>query len=369
MLSFPRYFPTTLFAAVCIGLTPAPAATAEPAPRPRTTFPAAAQPRLALAGGNRVFLAYGHGADVFVARSDDAGTTFAVPVKVATVPGLMLGLRRGPRLVARGDTVVITLNQKDLLAFTSTDAGRTWSGTATVNDIPESAREGLHDLALSPTGRAFVTWLDLRLGKMALFAAESTDGGRTWTRNTLLYRSPETSICECCHPTAHFDAVGNLAVMWRNWLDGSRDLWLMTRPAGSALFSTPAKQGTGTWKLKACPMDGGDIIARGDGAFDSVWQRDGQIFFQHGATPELPVARGKQPVATSLASDTALVWQQGPDLWSSRLSASHIPSPPALLVSGARFPALLALPAGRTALLAYEQGPAKGPVSVVVERL
>mgnify|MGYP006145630455 CR=1 FL=1 len=35
----------------------------------------------------------------------------------------------------------------------------------------------------------------------------------------------------------------------------------------------------------------------------------------------------------------------------------------------ARFPVLLELPAGRGAVLAYEQGPAKGATAVVVERL
>lgn len=365
-----RFFPllraTLLLTLAAFGLIAAPA---EPAPSSRVTFPAAAQPRLALAGADRVFLAYGHGTDVFVARSDDRGATFAPPVKVATVPGLMIGMRRGPRLVARGDTVSVTLNQKNLLAFTSTDAGRTWSGPVTVNDVPDSAREGLHDLALSPHGRTFLTWLDMRLGKMALAAAESLDGGRTWTRNEVIYRSPEISICECCHPSATFDAAGSLAVMWRNSLGGSRDLWLMTRPAGASSFSTPTKQGEGTWQLKGCPMDGGQILALGVGDFATVWQRDGHIYLASPGSTEVHLGSGKQPAAAPLAAGTLLVWQRGPDLYSTRLAPPHNPAAPALLAAGGRFPVLLPLTGNRGTLLAYEQGPAKGAVSVVVEAI
>ena len=326
------------------------------------TFPNAAQPQLAMTARGRVFLAYGSGKEIFVVRSDDGGATFAAPVRVATVPALMLGMRRGPRVAAHGDRVTVTLPAKDLLAFSSADAGRTWTGPVIVNDVPGSAREGLHDLSAAPDGRLSAAWLDLRLGKMALFAAESADAGRTWTRNEAIYRSPETSICECCHPTVLFDADGNLAVMWRNWLDGSRDLWLMTRPAGSPRFSAPVKQGAGTWKLNGCPMDGGDIVARNHGAFDTVWQRAGQIFLQSGSAPERRLAAGKQPVAAALATGTLVVWQQGANLWSAQLTSGNTAGAPVQLASGARFPSLVALPGGG-AVIAYEHGS-----DLVVER-
>jgi len=198
---------------------------------------------------------------------------------------------------------------------------------------------------------------------MALFGADSTDGGLTWNPNETVYRSPEISICECCHPTALFDAAGNLAVMFRNSLGGSRDVWLTTRSAGSKTFTAAVKQGTGTWPLKGCPMDGGDLVARATGTFDTVWQRAGEIYFQSAAAPELRLAAGKQPVAASLSASTLVVWQQGPDLWSAQLSATAPAAvAPTPLATTARFPALVALPRGG-ALLAYEHGP-----DIVVER-
>jgi hypothetical protein len=328
----------------------------------RTEIAAGAQPQLVVASdGRRAWLAYGQGKDVLVARSEDGGSTFLPPVKVASLPSLMLGMRRGPRIAAHGDQVMLAVNAGDLLAYSSADAGATWSAPVIINDIPGSAREGLHDLAVGPDGRFFAVWLDLRLGKMALATAESGEGGRTWGANSVLYRSPEVSICECCHPTAHYDSAGNLAVMWRNWLGGSRDLWSVTRPAGMAQFGAPVKQGAGTWTLKGCPMDGGDLIARG-GSFDSVWQRDGSVYLQSGEAPEVRIAAGKQPVAVPVGTSTWIVWQDGADLRSLAVGAGHVVAAPKLVATGARFPSVVALHAGGV-LLAYEQAG-----GVVVER-
>lgn len=305
--------------------------------------------------------------DVFVAQSRDGGATFGPAVKVAHVPDLMLGMRRGPRISAYGDRVSVTVIAHELLAYTSTDGGKSWSAAVTVNDVPTSAREGLHDLAGAPNGNLFVTWLDLRNGKMELWSATSSDGGRAWAKNEQVYRSPDQSICECCHPTALFDAAGNLAVMWRNSVAGARDLWLATRASGAKVFSPARKLGHGTWTLKACPMDGGRIFALGGGNFGAVWQRAGEVFLTRGDGPEVSVGQGKQPVAIKAgAAEPVIVWQQGLELVSTRGAGNSGKTKHA---ADARFPSLVALPNGQGLLLAYEHGPAKGATSVVVERL
>ena len=87
------------------------------------------------------WVAFGRGSEIHVARSDDGGATFATPVRVASLPSLMLGRRRGPRIVAHGDHLTVTAMAADLQAFTSTDGGRTWKGPFRVNDTAGSARE------------------------------------------------------------------------------------------------------------------------------------------------------------------------------------------------------------------------------------
>ncbi|MDP3071385.1 MAG: sialidase family protein [Opitutaceae bacterium] len=327
-------------------------------------FSHAAQPQLAATADGRVWLAFGRGQEIYVARSDDQGATFAAPVRVAALPSLMLGKRRGPRLVAHGDRVTVTVMAGELLAFRSQDGGTKWAGPAVVNDVPRSAREGLHGFTVAPDGRLFATWLDLRdsaSARMQLFSSESTDGGATWSANRLVYRAPPgQTVCECCHPSAQFDARGHLTVMWRNGVDGARDMWSAVRPVGAAEFGPAAKLGTGTWLLKACPMDGGQIVAE-DGGFSTIWQRSGDVFFARPGQPEQKLAPGTQPVAVATAKGSLAVWQQGADLWSASLGTA---SAPTLRVSNGRFPTLLALPGSDRVLLAYERGP-----TTVVERL
>jgi hypothetical protein len=65
---------------------------------------------------------------------------------------LALGRHRGPRISIAGDALVVTaiLGSKvdggDLLAWRSTDDGRTWSAPVRLNSVADSAREGLHGL-------------------------------------------------------------------------------------------------------------------------------------------------------------------------------------------------------------------------------
>ena len=321
-------------------------------------------------GGNHQAGGHGHGGprpdgEIFVARSLDGGATFAPATKVAGVPTLMLGNRRGPRIAVHGDRITITVIGNELLSFNSIDGGKSWSEPVTINEVPTSAREGLHDLAGSREGELFVTWLDLRNGKMELWGADSRDGGRTWGSNRLVYKSPDKSICECCHPSALYDADGNLAVMWRNSIEGARDMWMTTRPKGAARFTTARKLGEGTWTLNACPMDGGRIIALGGGNFGAVWQRNGEVFLSRGEGAEVNLGKGRQPVAVHPASGPpTVIWQQGLELVA--LESPH-DAKPVTCASDGRFPTVVAIP-GKGVLLAYERG-AKGATSIAVERL
>lgn len=360
-------------------------------------IPNGAQPQLTAETNGRVWLVYGqivrppgeqppapqkkkggghqHGGgaarpdgEIFLARSDDAGRSFRSAVKLETVPKLMLGRRRGPRIAAHGDRITVTVIAHELLAYTSLDGGKSWVGPVTINDVPTSAREGLHDLAGSLDGQLFVTWLDLRNGKMELWGASSRDAGRTWSKDELVHRSPDKSICECCHPSALFDREGNLAVMWRNSVHGARDMWLATRPKGAARFTEGRKLGEGTWKLDACPMDGGRIVAFGGGRFGAVWQRAGEVFFSGPAGgAEILVGKGTQPVAITRKGETSVFWQQGADLMVLRdpgrgTAARH--------AANASFATVAVSPTGSAALLAYERPGTKesGP-QLIVEKL
>lgn len=387
----PRLFIAAI-AAGGLSLGLAPGATA------RTEIANATQPQLAASSDGRVWLVYGqqeatpdaaghvdhaaHGTGhgdgkkkgghgpapraggVFVACSTDGGATFAPAVKVAALPKLMIGNRRGPRIAVHGDRLAVTAIADELIAFSSTDGGKTWSGAVKINDVADSAHEGLHDLGGSPTGELFVTWLDLRSAKTELWGASSKDGGRTWGADQLVYKSPDKSICECCHPSVLFDRDGNLAVMWRNSIEGARDMWLTTRAKGAANFTTARKLGEGTWKINGCPHDGGTLVALGGGKFGAVAQRAGEVFLIGADNKETMLGKGRQAVAAETNGQTVVVWNDGSGLVAVR-DLRRLE--PVKLAADARFPLVVSVP-GKGAVLAYEKG-AKGATAIAVERL
>jgi hypothetical protein len=302
---------------------------------------------------------------IFVAVSSDDGATFSEGVKIAALPKSMVGNRRGPRIAAHGDRVTVTAIGNELVAFTSADAGKTWSRAVRINDVDDSAHEGLHDLAVSPDGELFVTWLDLRNGKTELWGASSKDAGVTWETDQLVYKSPDKSICECCHPSALFDHEGNLALMWRNSIEGARDMWLTIRPRGGANFTPARKLGEGTWRINGCPHDGGTLVALGGGKFGAVWQREGKVFVIGTERQETMLGAGRQPVAASADGQTVVVWNDG-----SRLVAKREPrqTQASNVATEARFPSVVSLAAGKGVVLAYERI-AEGAASIAVDRL
>jgi photosystem II stability/assembly factor-like uncharacterized protein len=224
----------------------------------------AREPQLA-ASGSTVALTFGAGSAIYFTVSHDSGRTFSAPVKVEQASNVLLTHHRGPRIAISGKTIVISaITSKtassdahahgagpdgDLFVWRSTDGGKTWSQAIRVNDVPNAPNEALHTLAADAKGNLFLAWLDHRSGKgTTLYGARSSDAGATWSKNFLVYQSPDGTICECCHPSSAFASDGELLVMWRNWLDGSRDMYLARSRAG-AVFGPAEKLGIGTWKL------------------------------------------------------------------------------------------------------------------------
>lgn len=273
---------------------------------PRVEFK---QPQLALAPG-LVALTFGAGDAIDFALSRDGGRTFSKPVQVAEDGKLSLGRHRGPRIAITPGAIVVSavVGRKgggadgDLVAWRSTDGGKTWSGGVRINDFPASAREGLHAMAAGGPGLLFAAWLDSRYQGNRIYGALSRDGGRTWSANRLVYASPDGHTCECCHPSLAIDGAGRIYVMWRNWLNGARDMYLSRSSDGGETFSPIEKLGRGTWPLDGCPMDGGGLALNDRGELVTVWRRDAGVFLARPGKPELKLGAGKDP-AVALGPD------------------------------------------------------------------
>jgi BNR repeat-like domain len=315
------------------------------------------QPQAAVDEKGVIYVAYGAKNTIYCSVSRDGGRTFGEPVKVGQTKHLALGARRGPRIVAGGGSVtIVTCDHSNglLSARRSRDGGRTWQKPVTINDNkPCTADEGLHALAMAPDGMIYCAWLDHRLDKRnQIFGAASRDGGKTWSKNRLIYRSPSGGVCPCCHPSATFDGKGNLYVMWRNALNGFRDMYLIVSRDGGKTFGKAIKLGSGTWQLDRCPMDGGAVAVASPGHVTTVWRRRKQVFRLDSISDrERLLGTGEQAWAAATPRGPWLVWlsrRQG-DLWLQSPKSRR----PAKIASHATDP-VVATPRG-----------GKGPVVVV----
>jgi hypothetical protein len=300
-----------------------------------------------------VYLTCGDGNTIRVAASADGGRTFGPLTPVATVGALSLGNHRGPRVAVAGDAVIVTAiagtlgggKDGDLMAWRSTDGGRTWSPAVKVNDVAGAAREGLH--AMAARGSTVVTaWLDLRAKGTQLYASISSDAGRTWSRNILVYQSPSGTICQCCHPSLAITEAGEILVMFRNALDGHRDFYLARGKGGA--FGPPQKLGTGSWTLDACPMDGGGVGTSG-GDVTTVWRREQTVYLAAPGQPESIVGDGVNPALALSARGPVVAWNASKGLMVA--TAGHEPR---LLDAAGKFVALA--PTAYGVLAAWETG-------------
>lgn len=319
-------------------------------------------PQLA-AGPSLVALAYGEGKAIYFTASHDRGRTFSTPVKVVEAAVLPLSRHRGPRIALSRNTIIITAvagsapdvgphahglpSDGDLLVWRSTDDGRTWSAGKPINDVRGSASEGLHALAADGTGVLLAVWLDKRDPKgTEVYASRSTDEGATWSKNVALYRSPDGSVCQCCHPSAVLAPDGRALVMWRNALGGARDMYLATSQDGLK-FSTPVKLGDGTWQINACPMDGGGLAASRETTL-TAWRRESSIFVAEPGRPERRVGTGKDVAVALNGRSEYAAWSNG-----AKVEFWHDGAVSLLSPAGA-FPTLCSLPSGGV-LAAWEE--------------
>ena len=323
----------------------------------------AREPQFAVSRSN-VALVFGAGQSIYFSLSADSGRTFSTPVKVAESDVVPLTRHRGPRVVFAGSKIVITAvvgktaaegahahglpSDGDLIAWRSMDGGKAWSKGIVINDVPGAPTEGLHGLTSDGEGRLFAAWLDHRGGHgTKLYGAQSLDGGATWSRNVLLYQSPDGSICECCHPSVAFDRNGEILVMWRNSVGGSRDMYL-ARSTDGTRFAAPQKLGEGTWELNGCPMDGGGIAVLDQGVI-TAWRREHSLFLDKPGEPETVIGEGTDAAITPGKGGVYLIWSgtSGIQLLAPGDKQAHV-------VSGkGSFPAIAGLPSGG-AIAAWE---------------
>jgi hypothetical protein len=256
-----------------------------------------------------VHLVYGSGDSILYSYSSDKGQSFSSPSVVAVVPGLAASHMRGPQIASTSSGLVVTAcnNAGNIFSFTKDYSGN-WSQALRVNDVDTIAKENL--MALSASGNnAFAIWLDLRDGHNRIYGARSTDGGRSWSKNMLVYASPDTTVCECCKPSVAVQG-NNVYVMFRNWLNGNRDLYLIQSADGGNTFGQAQKLGDGSWALNGCPMDGGGLAINENGNAETVWNRKGVIYACEPGKEERKLGEGKNCTIESVNGKNVYAWME-----------------------------------------------------------
>lgn len=302
----------------------------------------ASAPHVAVGEDGTVAAVFAVEDEVWCSVSRDGGKTFAAPARVGAAGKLEYGLARGPKVAVTGTSIAIvaicgaTLRGQDgdALAWRSADRGATWSEPVRINTVAGAAREGLQALAAGPEGKLICVWLDLRqqplpgdaspaaehhsadapAGGTELWGAWSEDGGATWSADTLIYQSPDGTICECCAPAVTFDPLhGHAVVFWRNKLGENRDMFAMIVKRGDergvdrAMAVDPKH-----WELKACPMAGGGVAVSATGTLLTFWRREGGLY---ATTPGLgevdAIGEGREAAAASGPGGFHLLWTDG----------------------------------------------------------
>lgn len=255
-----------------------------------------------------IHLVYGSRDSIIYSFSEDQGESFSSQSLVGILPDLAASHMRGPQIAATryGITVIACNSAGDIFSY-SKEKNENWQQPIKVNDVDTVAKEGL--MALGGDGETlFAAWLDLRENKQnKIVGAQSLDGGKSWSKNILVYASPDTTVCECCKPSVVIKG-NDIYVMFRNWLNGNRDLYLIKSANSGNSFETAQKLGMGSWALNGCPMDGGGLTINTSKAVQTVWNRQGTIYACEPEKQEVEIGKGRSCTIESVSGKNVYAW-------------------------------------------------------------
>ena len=269
------------------------------------------QPQITVDDKGLIRLVFGEKDKILYTTSVDNGKTFTKPVVIGEVVKMHLGMTRGPQLASSKDYSIVTAIDQpgNIHTFRLTHKTGKWEKVANVNDSKDSAPEGLMSIAADTDNNFYAVWLDLREDRKNNIAFATMNSGSRWTKNKFAYKSAEDHVCECCKPSIAVRG-NNVSIMFRNWLKGARDLYLVSSSDKGQTFSASQKLGNGTWPLKGCPMDGGGLVIDARNEIHTAWQRDGQIYYVKPGEQEQKIGEGRHVGF----SGNIITWESGSEL-------------------------------------------------------
>lgn len=256
-----------------------------------------------------IHLVYGIGDSLLFRSSPDKGRSFSSLELITILPGLNASATRGPQIVSTKESlsVVASTNAGNIYSFVKNSSGK-WFRGARLNDVDSVDLEGFVSLAGDGGSNLFAVWLDLRKNRRnKIYGARSADGGMTWSKNIMVYTSPDSTVCECCKPNVALKGK-NVYVMFRNWLKGNRDLYLIQSSDLGHTFGTANKIGMQSWALNGCPMDGGSLVVNNEGNAQTIWNRKGVIYACEPGKEEKALGEGRSCTMETVNGKNVYAW-------------------------------------------------------------
>lgn len=273
------------------------------------------QPQMSIDSEGIIRVVYGQGDKIFYVHSKNNGSTFSKPAIIAELKGMHLGMTRGPQIASSKDFTLVTAmdTEGNIYSFIMDHKTSIWAEAGRVNDKNGSAPEGLMSITADENNKFFAVWLDLRNDRKNNICVASFEN-KKWSPNKFAYVSEEDHVCECCKPSITTKGK-TVSIMFRNWLKGSRDLYVTTSADGGKTFSEAKKLGNGTWPLKGCPMDGGGISIDSKSQTHTAWQRDGVVYYAKPGHQEEKVGDGRHVALHG----NLISWENGSELIMKRI--------------------------------------------------
>ena len=235
---------------------------------------------------------------LYFARSSDGGDSWSRPVRVTqTANDVKPHGQASPRIVAANGTIAVfwpnnivvdgrRFPASHLRFSRSTDGGRTWQETRTLNDDTASALAGhtFHGAVFVAPATLAVAWLDSRSqdpahmtqtdshehvahdGDATIYMATSNDMGSTWAmKNAKLWGD----ACPCCRVSLAALPDGKILASWRSHLPGDVRDPVVALVGDTA--SQPIRVSQDNWVFAGCPHTGPALDVDADGITRVAW--------------------------------------------------------------------------------------------------
>lgn len=160
----------------------------------------------------------------------------------------------------------------------SIDGGKTFLSPTIVHQDRSEITHRFDALAVSPSGRIYVAWVDKRdllaakkaqkaYDGAAIYYAFSDDQGASFS----LEHKVADSSCECCRIALFANEQDDAVIMWRHLFEGGVRDHAIAKINPNNPVSNFHRASFGDWKIDACPHHGPAIAKGGDWGYHMAW--------------------------------------------------------------------------------------------------